>query len=274
MVDTRDQAGARGGRWRRRADGGAPGAGAGSGGARGPAGAANRGETGASRRTLGGMPTTVPLFPLSTVHYPGVVLPLQIFEPRYRRLVADLQAEPPGGPRHFGIAAVKSGRESAADSLDQIHEIGCLAEMTRAVEHEDGRYSIVVTGTQRFRILEIDATGPYLSALVDLLEEPVGPDADGLKTASTALFLGYQRALGALRGVKVGPTPDLPDEPTVLSYLIAASMVLDLADKQRLLAAPDAAGRLRREQMLLQRETFLIGELRSLPAIDLIRAEG
>ncbi|HEV2636883.1 MAG TPA: LON peptidase substrate-binding domain-containing protein [Actinocrinis sp.] len=220
------------------------------------------------------MPTTVPLFPLSTVHYPGVVLPLQIFEPRYRRLVADLQAEPPGSERHFGIAAVKSGRESAADSLDQIHEIGCLAELTRAVEHEDGRYSIVVTGTQRFRILEIDTSGPYLHALVDLLDEPVGAQAQGLKTASAALFLAYQRALGALRGVKVGPTPELPDEPTILSYLIAASMVLDLADKQRLLAAPDASARLRREQMLLQRETFLIGELRSLPAIDLIRQEG
>jgi Lon protease-like protein len=224
--------------------------------------------------TLDYMPTTVPLFPLSTVHYPGVVLPLHIFEPRYRRLVADLQSAPAGAIRQFGIAAVKSGREAGADSLQQIHDVGCLAELTRVVEHEDGRYSVVVTGTQRFRILEIDSTGPYLRASVDLLAEPGGPEADSLKTASTALFLGYQRALGALRGVKLGPTPELPDEPTVLSYLIAASMVLDLSDKQSLLAAPDTAARLRREQILLQRETFLIGQLRSLPAIDLIRAEG
>jgi uncharacterized protein len=219
------------------------------------------------------MPTSVPLFPLSTVHYPGVVLPLHIFEPRYRRLVTDLQAEPPGSTRQFGIAAVKSGRESGADSLEQIHEVGCLAELTRVVEHEDGRYSIVVTGTQRFKILAIDSEGPYLRASVDLLEEPGAGEAQGLKTASTALFLGYQRALGALRGVKLGPTPELPDEPTVLSYLIAASMVLDLSDKQSLLAAPDTASRLRREQVLLQRETFLIGQLHSLPAIDLIRQD-
>ena len=220
------------------------------------------------------MPTTVPLFPLSTVHYPGVVLPLHIFEPRYRRLVADLQAEPPGSTRQFGIAAVRFGHESGAESLEQIHSVGCLAELTRVVEHEDGRFSIVVTGTQRFQILAIDPTGPYLRAEVELMEEPGSLEAQSLKTASTALFLGYQRALGALRGVKLGPTPELPDEPTVLSYLIAASMVLDLSDKQELLAAPDTAGRLRREQVLLQREAFLIGELHSLPAIDFIRQDG
>jgi len=220
------------------------------------------------------MPTSVPLFPLSTVHYPGVVLPLHIFEPRYRRLVADLQAEPAGSTRQFGIAAVRAGHEAGADSLEQIHSVGCLAELTRVVEHEDGRFSIVVTGTQRFRILEIDPSGPYLRADVELLEEPGSLEAQTLKTASTALFLGYQRALGALRGVKLGPVPELPDEPTVLSYLIAASMVLDLSDKQDLLAAPDTANRLRREQVLLQRETFLIGQLHSLPAIDLIRQDG
>jgi hypothetical protein len=87
------------------------------------------------------------------------------------------------------------------------------------------------------------------------------------------LLLGYQRALAGLRGVRTGSIPELPDDPTVLSYLIAAAMVLDLRDKQRLLATPDTASRLQKEQALLRRETLLIRELRTLPAVDLLRRD-
>ncbi len=104
---------------------------------------------------------------------------------------------------------------------------------------------------------------------MEILIDTPGEDADSLRTPATAQFLGYQRALSGLRGVRVGPLPQLPDDPTVLSYLIAATMIIDLREKHSLLAAADTATRLRREQALLRREALLIQELRSLPAVDL-----
>jgi Lon protease-like protein len=219
------------------------------------------------------MAATLPLFPLGSVLFPGVVLPLHIFEPRYRRMVADLRELPEGEPREFGVVAIRDGREIGPEAVESVYDVGCTARISALEAHEDGRYSLVTTGTQRFRLLDVDTTGPYLRGEVDFLEENAGPDAESLKTSSTALLLGYQRALAGLRGVRAGPIPELPDDPTVLSYLIAAAMVLDLRDKQRLLATPDTAARLKREQSLLRRETLLIKELRTLPAVDLLRRD-
>jgi Lon protease-like protein len=219
------------------------------------------------------MAATLPLVPLGSVLFPGVVLPLHIFEPRYRRMVADLRELPEGEPREFGVVAIRDGREIGPEAVESVYDVGCTARISALEAHEDGRYSLVTTGTQRFRLLDVDTTGPYLRGEVDFLEENAGPDAEALKTSSTALLLGYQRALAGLRGVRAGPIPELPDDPTVLSYLIAAAMVLDLRDKQRLLATPDTAARLKREQSLLRRETLLIKELRTLPAVDLLRRD-
>jgi uncharacterized protein len=217
------------------------------------------------------MPETLPLLPLGSVLFPGVVLPLHVFEPRYRQLVSDLKELPEGRPRTFGVVAIRDGHEVGSDAVSSVYDIGCTAQISTIESHEDGRYSLVTTGVHRFRLLGVDATGPYLRGEVDLLEEPLGADAATLKTSSIALLLGYQRALAALRGIRLGPIPDLPDDPTVLSYLIGAAMVLDLRDKQRLLACTDTAARLRREQALLRRETLLIKELRALPAVDQLK---
>ncbi|HZP49816.1 LON peptidase substrate-binding domain-containing protein [Actinocrinis sp.] len=219
------------------------------------------------------MATTLPLFPLGSVLFPGVVLPLHIFEPRYRKMVADLRELPEGEARQFGVVAIRDGREVGAQSVESVYDIGCTARISALEAHEDGRYSLVTTGVQRFRLLDVDTSGAYLIGEVEYLEEPSDARAEALKTSSTALLLGYQRALAGLRGVRTGSIPELPDDPTVLSYLIAAAMVLDLRDKQRLLATPDTASRLQREQALLRRETLLIKELRTLPAVDLLRRD-
>jgi Lon protease-like protein len=219
------------------------------------------------------MATTLPLFPLGSVLFPGVVLPLHVFEPRYRKLVADLQALPEGAARQFGVVAIREGHEVGEDNLESVYDIGCTAQISSVEAHQDGRYSLVATGVQRFRLLGVDASGAYLNGDVELLTESEGPEADLLKTPCTALLLGYQRALAALRGVRMGAIAELPDDPTVLSYLIAAAMILDQRDKQQLLAAPTTVSRLRREQWLLRRETVLIKELRALPAVDILRRE-
>jgi Lon protease-like protein len=219
------------------------------------------------------MAATLPLFPLGSVLFPGVVLPLHIFEPRYRRMVADLRELPEGEQRQFGVVAIRDGREVGAQSVESVYDIGCTALISALEANDDGRYSLVTTGVQRFKLLDVDTSGPYLIGEVDFLDEVSDEQAESLKTSSTALLLGYQRALAGLRGVRAGSIPELPDDPTILSYLIAAAMVLDLRDKQRLLATPDTTTRLRREQALLRRETLLIRELRTLPAVDLLRRD-
>ncbi|HEU5426729.1 MAG TPA: LON peptidase substrate-binding domain-containing protein [Actinocrinis sp.] len=219
------------------------------------------------------MATTLPLFPLGSVLFPGVVLPLHIFEPRYRKMVTDLRELPEGESRQFGVVAIRDGREVGAQSVESVYDVGCTARISALEAHDDGRYSLVTTGVQRFRLLDVDASGVYLVGEVEYLEEASDARAEALKTSSTALLLGYQRALAGLRGVRTGSIPELPDDPTVLSYLIAAAMVLDLRDKQRLLATPDTASRLQKEQALLRRETLLIKELRTLPAVDLLRRD-
>lgn len=219
------------------------------------------------------MATTLPLFPLGSVLFPGVVLPLHIFEPRYRKMVTDLRELPEGESRQFGVVAIRDGREVGTQSVESVYDVGCTARISALEAHDDGRYSLVTTGVQRFRLLDVDTTGAYLVGEVEYLEESSDARAEALKTSSTALLLGYQRALAGLRGVRTGSIPELPDDPTVLSYLIAAAMVLDLRDKQRLLATPDTASRLQKEQVLLRRETLLIKELRTLPAVDLLRRD-
>ena len=115
----------------------------------------------------------LPLFPLGAVLYPGMLLPLHIFEERYRRLVRDLLdgAE----PRRFGVIAIRKGRETGIDGVHSLYEIGCTATLRRVDRHEDGRFNIVTAGTRRFRLLGLDETRPYLQGEVELLARGAGP---------------------------------------------------------------------------------------------------
>jgi uncharacterized protein len=223
--------------------------------------------------------TELPLFPLGSVLFPGVVLPLHIFEHRYRQLVRDLSALPEGAPRRFGVLAVKDGHalsESGSTvegqgNVTALYDVGCTAEIDSIVEYEDGRFDITTTGVQRFRLESFDDDGPYARGEVELLDEVPGPDADALAPGLTTLFRKYQAALSELRGVQVGAIPELPDDPTVLSYLIGAATVLDVYEKQQLLTTESTAERLRAEAKILRRETGILKALPSLPAVDLLR---
>src|ERR1700684_3070134 len=100
------------------------------------------------------MSEMLPLFPLGTVLYPGLLLPLHIFEDRYRRLVRDLLAGP--SPQQFGVIAIKKGRETGIDGISSLHKIGCVATLRQVSERDDGGFDLVAVGTQRFRLLELD----------------------------------------------------------------------------------------------------------------------
>ncbi len=214
------------------------------------------------------MSLTLPLFPLGTVLYPGLLLPLHIFEDRYRRLVRDLldSAE----PRRFGVIAIREGNETGADGLTALHEIGCTATLRRVAERDDGRFDLVTVGSDRFRLLSLDHSRPYLQAGVDLLPEDTGDQAAAGQAAEAVrrAFRGYVDALAARRATQVS-VPDLPREPIALSYLVAASIIADLPDRQALLAEPDALRRLTAERARLSRETAMLRSLTSTPAPDL-----
>ena len=214
------------------------------------------------------MSETLPLFPLGTVLYPGLLLPLNIFEDRYRELVRDLLDGPE--PRRFGVIAIRKGRETGVDGISALYQIGCVATVREVAEQDDGRYHLVTVGTQRFRLASLDKSRPYLQGEVDLLEEEVGDEAAaGLAVHAVQRgFHGYVEALASRESVEV-TVPELPDEPLLLSYLVAASMILDLSVRQDLLAEPDAERRLGAERALLARETTMLRSLTATPAPDL-----
>ncbi len=215
------------------------------------------------------MSETLPLFPLGTVLYPGLMLPLNIFEERYRRLVRDLLDGPE--PWRFGVIAIRKGRETGVDGISALHEIGCTATLREVAEQEDGRFHLVTVGTQRFRVASLDDDSqPYLQGEVELLDEEVGDEAAAGLAAQAVQrgFRGYVEALASQESIEV-TVPELPDEPLVLSYLVAASMILDLPVRQQLRAEPDAVRRLGAERALLARETTMLRSLTATPAPDL-----
>ena len=214
------------------------------------------------------MSEMLPLFPLGAVLYPGMLLPLHIFEERYRQLVRDLLDGLE--PRRFGVIAIRKGRETGLDGISALYEVGCIATVRQVTEHEDGRFDLVTAGTQRFRLAGLDDSKPYLQAEVDLLPDDTGDDTAARLAAQAAqhAFRDYLSAL-ACQGATQLSIPDLPDDPVMLSYLVAASMIIDLSGKQALLAQPDAAGRLAAERALLSRETTMLRSLTSTPAPDL-----
>lgn len=217
------------------------------------------------------MSDRLPLFPLGLVLLPGQLLPLHVFEERYRVLVRDL-LELPEEHRHFGVVAIREGREVGADGVTALHEIGCAALLRRVEPYEDGRVDVVSTGAQRFRLTGLDSSGAYLVGEVEWLPEDMGPAAEAplLDTAVRTAFVDYLTALGQARGAQV-EVPDLPDSSLVLSYLVAATMLLDLDDRQALLAEPDGASRLRRELTVLRREGTLLRVLTAAPSPELAR---
>ncbi|MGI4893568.1 MAG: LON peptidase substrate-binding domain-containing protein [Janthinobacterium lividum] len=221
------------------------------------------------------MPQRLPLFPLGSVLFPGLVLPLSVFEPRYRLLVQDLVAEAGDDDdddvvRGFGVVAIKAGHEVGEGNVAALHAVGCVALLREVTETEDGRYEIVTVGATRFRVVGLDeeAGTPYLTGLV----EPFGDDEDDdvesadvsvLAANVTRRFVQYREQLDI-----GGATA--PEDPSVLSYLVAAAMILPLAQRQSLLEAVDTRSRLRTELSLLTQELGLIQTFGAVPATDLL----
>ena len=214
------------------------------------------------------MSEMLPLFPLGVVLYPGMLMPLHIFEDRYRQLVRDLLAGPE--PRQFGVIAIRKGRETGVDGVHSLYEIGCTATLRRVDRLDEGRFDIIIVGTRRFRLLGLDETQPYLQGEVEpLATEPVDPAAaEPAVREVQAAFREYLDALTEWGGATVR-LEQLPDEPSLLSFIVAAAVVIDLPERQALLAESDTVRRLTAERALLSRETAMLRTTTSRPVPDL-----
>ena len=132
----------------------------------------------------------IPLFPLGTPLFPGVVLPLHVFELRYRRLVRDLLEQPEGAARCFGVVAIRQGWEvEDVAPTEALYDVGCTARMQTVRPQPDGGFRVIAVGTDRFRLLDvvIGDDPPYLQAQVEwLAEEEAAEEAAGDHDGLTA----------------------------------------------------------------------------------------
>ena len=205
----------------------------------------------------------LPLFPLGTVLFPGLVLPLHVFEERYRALVRHLVALPDDTPRQFGVVAIRRGWEVDQQGALVLHEVGCTAQVRQVTSHPDGRFDLTTVGHRRFTIRQVNADRePYLLADVDWLDESTG-EAGAVDLLMPAVLDLFQTYLRLVRPAQAGE--QVPDDPTVLSHVIAATAALSLDERQALLAAPNTLHRLRAERSLLRREVGLLGRVRAVP---------
>jgi Lon protease-like protein len=157
----------------------------------------------------------VPLFPLpNVVLFPGVLLPLHVFEPRYRALVGDAL----DGDRCIGMVLLRPGWESDYEGRPAIFSIACTGVIIHAVGLDDGRFNIVLKGLDRVRIVSEDYERPYRRAVVETLADPVPsePDRQSLSQcrpkleALIAMAAGLRdgRGTAPLRQHDVMPDPD------------------------------------------------------------------
>ena len=236
----------------------------------------------------------IPLFPLHTVLCPGIVLPLHIFEDRYRAMTR--RCLDSGEP--FGVVLIRDGREIGTARMATLAGVGAFAEIRQAGRYPDGRFDLLAAATGRFAIESVDAqTEPYLLAQVTPLDDEVGdePRAERLAAAAIRRFVRYLDLMRAREGettevldIRVEiesqhddgsdrvpgrpemegldseenpePTPDLhiPDDPTVLSYLLSGIVQVELPRRQALLEAETTVERLDGLVSLLERELVLL----------------
>lgn len=185
------------------------------------------------------MTLRIPIFPLDVVLFPETTIPLHLFEPRYRRLLADIEA----GDRRFGLLCAVPGtpeRELPAG------RIGSLAEVVTVEPLPDGRSNILVRGAGRF-LLDgfIDDPAPYHLAQVRPLEDTPGTNAVALAVAADELATQFRRIVRAVEALseEPGAPPTLADDPVTMTWQVAAMIDLDYDTRVRLLAMPEPAAR-------------------------------
>lgn len=182
----------------------------------------------------------LPIFPLDVVLFPGTLMPLHLFEPRYRQMLADVRE----GDRRFGIIAALPG---VAERDLPAGRMGCVAEVTEVEVMPDGRANIIVVGRERFVLnafIEHDA--PYHVATGTVVTDDTGASPVALAVAADEVIANFTRVVKAVRTLNddTNPLPELSDVAAQVAWSVGAMIDLDLESRYRLLAERSPAARL------------------------------
>ena len=178
----------------------------------------------------------LPMFPLGTVALPGSVVPLHVFEPRYRRLVQDLRR----GDGRFGIVLIERGSEVGGG--DTRTRIGTRMRLSESQEFPDGRYALVAVGEERIRVETWLPDDPYPMALVETLLDDEPPSEEAVAIAERSVRQAH--SLASELGYEVPSLDDfLIGEPTQRLWQLARMTPCGPVDRQRILEAATAEAR-------------------------------
>lgn len=209
------------------------------------------------------------MFPLNAVVYPGVSVPLRVFEDRYRALVHHLLRIDDPAERVFGSVGIREGYEVGDHGAQSLFRVGVRLQLTEVESHADGTFDVVAVGRDRIRLDRLDGTGNFPVGEVDQLPEPTVPVNADVVEQARATFTAYRFAL---REIAHDPfNGSLPEDPLYLSWTLAACAPLPMAERQELLEADDAEQRLVLVTDLLRDELRAMNVISSLPATEVAR---
>ena len=181
----------------------------------------------------------LPLFPLNTVLFPGMALPLHIFEERYKAMIGDcIEQEQP-----FGVVLIRSGKEAGGPA--EPFDIGTTARVIKVEQLKEGRMNILTAGERRFETAEVTQRTPHMVGQVKYLEEEPGEPSEETMAEFREEYGAYIKNLSSLAGGWTSQ-PVTPKDPVTLSYSAASSLDLPLHVRQTLLESPTAGRRLER----------------------------
>lgn len=179
------------------------------------------------------------MFPLGSVLFPTMVLPLHIFEPRYRQLTVDCLA----GDREFGVCLIERGWEVGGGDVRT--DIGTVAQIIDAQEMPDGRWALAAVGTRRFRVSRWLEDDPYPRAEVeDWIDAAPSQDLTLERELAVSELVSILQTQASKSGVSKIEFPDIEPDPTLASYQLATLSPLGALDRQRILATEDTGSRL------------------------------
>jgi Lon protease-like protein len=195
----------------------------------------------------------LPLFPLNVVLFPGMALPLHIFEPRYRQMIGHCLETNEG----FGVVLIQEGREVGDPATP--FDVGTVAQIASVERLPDGRMNLVTVGTRRFRCVEHLQVVPYRVARVAWLEDetPSSPDCAQLAGEVRTAVEQYLQAVYAL-AEQPRRAIEFPDDPLALSFQVGAVLQIGAHERQALLETTTTDARLRQELTFLRRETRML----------------
>lgn len=215
------------------------------------------------------MTEPLPMFPLNTVLFPGVSVPLRVFEDRYRALVHHLLRIEDPALRLFGSVAIREGYEVGEHGAQSLFRVGVRLQLVEAEPRPDGSFDIVAVGRDRIRLDRLETSGPFPVGHVSPRPEPRVEVPEELLDRARATFTAYRAAVSELR-----PDPydgALPRDPEYLSWTLAACAPLPVTERQQLLEADNAAERIALVNELLRDELRAMNVIPSLPATEVAR---